>query len=144
MTCRFRSRLLPMLVFITHFCGYAATAAPTPADSSSQIFEIRTYTTAPGKIDELHERFREHTMKLFERHGMVNIAYWTPQDPTLAVNTLIYVLAHKSRQSAKESWDAFNSDPDWQKVKAASQANGTLVTKVVSVFVEPTDYSPMH
>ena len=118
--------------------------APSRADETSQrVFEIRTYTTAEGKLEDLHRRFREHTLKLFEKHGMVNIAYWTPQDPKLASNTLIYVLAHKSREAAKASWTAFINDPEWQRVKAASEANGKIVTKVESVFTQTTDYSPL-
>lgn len=108
-----------------------------------RVFEIRTYTTADGKLEDLHRRFREHTLKLFERHGMVNIAYWTPQDPKLASNTLIYVVAHASRQAAANNWAAFIADPEWQRVRAASEANGKIVLKVESTFTEATDYSPM-
>jgi hypothetical protein len=82
-------------------------------------------------------------MKLFERHGMVNVAYWTPQDPKLASNTLIYVLAHDSRQAAADNWAAFSNDPEWQRVKAASEANGKIVIKVESIFTQATDFSPM-
>jgi len=118
--------------------------APSRAEEAPQrVFEIRTYTTAEGKLQDLHQRFRDHTLKLFEKHGMVNIAYWTPQDPTLASNTLIYVLAHKSREAAKESWTAFINDPEWKRVRAASEANGKIVTKVESVFTQTTDYSPL-
>ena len=113
-------------------------------DLSHRVFEIRTYTTAEGKLEDLHRRFREHTLKLFERYGMVNVAYWTPQDPKLASNTLIYVLAHKSRQAAADSWAAFGNDPEWQRVKSASEANGTIVLKVESTFAQPTDFSPMQ
>ena len=121
-----------------------ATIAPSRADDVAQrVFEIRTYTTAEGKLEDLHRRFREHTMKLFERHGMVNIAYWTPQDPKLASNTLIYVLAHNSRQAAADNWAAFSNDPEWQRVRAASEANGKIVIKVESIFMQATDFSPM-
>jgi len=121
-----------------------ATIAPSRADDVAQrVFEIRTYTTAEGKLKDLHRRFREHTMKLFERHGMVNIAYWTPQDPKLASNTLIYVLAHNSRQAAADNWAAFSNDPEWQRVRAASEANGKIVIKVESIFMQATDFSPM-
>lgn len=118
------------------------------ADSSSkartQVFEIRTYTAAEGKLAALNARFRNHTMKFFERHGMKNIAYWVPQDEPRSSDTLVYVLAHESREAADKSWEAFRADPEWQKVKAESEARGSLVTKVESVFVTPTDYSPMQ
>jgi hypothetical protein len=129
---------------IAAFALCISTISTSHADDVAQrVFEIRTYTTAEGKLQDLHRRFREHTMKLFERHGMVNIAYWTPQDPKLASNTLIYVLAHKSRQAAADSWAAFSNDPEWQQVQAASEANGRIVIKVESIFTQPTDFSPM-
>lgn len=121
-----------------------ATFAPSRADEHpSRVFEIRTYTTAEGKLQDLQRRFREHTLKLFERHGMVNIAYWLPQDPKAASNTLIYVLAHKSREAAAQNWAAFSADPEWKQVRAASEANGPIVIKVESTFVEATDFSPL-
>lgn len=112
-------------------------------DVAQRVFEIRTYTTAEGKLEDLHRRFREHTMKLFEKHGMVNIAYWTPQDPKLASNTLIYVLAHESQKAAADNWTAFRNDPEWQRVKAASEANGPIVIKVESILTRATEFSPM-
>jgi hypothetical protein len=122
----------------------SVTAPGSRADEAPQrVFEIRTYTTPEGKLEVLHRRFRDHTLKLFERHGMVNVIYWTPQDPKLANNTLIYVLAHPSRQAAAASWAAFIADPEWQQVKKASEANGPVVVKVESVFTQATDYSPM-
>jgi hypothetical protein len=121
----------------------AAADLASAADAQARVFEIRTYTSPEGKLDELHQRFREHTLKFFERHGMTNIVYWTPQDPALARTTLVYVLSHKSRQAAAESWAAFSKDPEWQKVKAASEADGPIVSKVESLFLDATDYSPM-
>jgi NIPSNAP protein len=132
-------RLRTLVLVLASFIVSGAYAA----DAGHRVFEIRTYTTPDGKLEELNKRFREHTTKLFERHGMVNIGYWMPQDPPLAGHTLVYILAHKSRDAAKKSWDEFGADPEWQKVKAASEANGPIVTKVESVFVEPTDYSPL-
>lgn len=120
--------------------GYSTANAAEPV---TRVFELRTYTAAEGKLDVLHKRFREHTMQLFERHGMVNIGYWTPQDPALAANTLVYVIAHRSREAAQANWAAFRADPEWQKVKAESEANGPVVAKVESVFLDATDYSPL-
>jgi hypothetical protein len=129
---------------VAAFALSVATITVSRADDVAQrVFEIRTYTTAEGKLQDLHRRFREHTLKLFEKHGMVNIAYWTPQDPKLASNTLIYVLAHNSRQAAADNWAAFSNDPEWQRVRAASEANGKIVIKVESSFVQATDFSPM-
>jgi hypothetical protein len=113
------------------------------AQPGPRVFEIRTYTTHPGKLDALNARFRNHTVRLFEKHGMSNVAYWTPVDGPLAENTLIYVLAHKDRESAKKSWDAFRADPDWVKARTESEAQGPIISKLESVFVKATDYSPV-
>jgi hypothetical protein len=117
------------------------TAAASPA--AGRVFEIRTYTAAEGKLSALHARFRDHTTKLFSKHGMTNIGYWSPQDAPQSQNTLIYVIAHESREAAKKNWDSFRNDPEWQKVKKESEANGPLVTKLESVYMDATDYSPM-
>jgi hypothetical protein len=110
---------------------------------SPQVYELRTYTTAAGKLDDLHKRFADHTMKIFARHGMKNVGYWTPDDPKLKTNTLVYVLAHKNRKAAARSWEAFRKDPQWKKAFAESRKNGPIVTRVVSKYLNPTDYSPV-
>ena len=106
----------------------------------SRVFEMRTYTTPEGKLDALHARFRDHTMKLFEKHGMVNIGYWVPVDNK--ENKLYYLLRHKSRAAKDASWKAFGGDPDWKKAAAESEKNGKLVTKVESTLLHTTDFSP--
>lgn len=117
----------------------AADAAP-----AGRVFELRTYHTFPGRLDALHKRFREHTMKMFEKHGMTNVAYWTFQDSPAKENTLIYVISHASRAQAKANWAAFSADPEWKAIAAASEADGgKIVEKVESVFIDATDYSPM-
>ena len=113
------------------------------AQSSDRVFELRTYTTHPGRLDALHARFADHTIRLFERNGMTNIGYFVPQDAPLAENTLVYVLAHDSREAAKASWAAFIADPDWKKAKEASIIEGPIVNKLESVFMDATDYSMM-
>src|SRR5262245_1456097 len=119
------------------------TNAVASANFKERVFEIRTYTTLEGKLDALNARFRNHTVKLFEKHGMKNIGYWTPQEKPLSDNTLIYILAHPSREEAAKNWEAFRNDPEWKKVREASEANGKIVSKVESVFLNPTDYSPV-
>lgn len=108
-----------------------------------RVFEIRTYTAAAGKLDALHARFRDHTVALFNKHDMTSVAYFAPADAPLKQNTLVYILAHPSREAAARNWQAFKDDPEWQKVKADSETQGALTTKIESVFVDPTDYSPM-
>jgi NIPSNAP len=113
------------------------------AQSANRVFELRTYTAPEGKLADLHARFRDHTMRIFQRHGMTSIGYWTPQDAPMSQNTLVYVVAHPSREAAKKSWDAFRNDPEWKKVASESQVNGPIVSKIESVFLDSTDYSPI-
>ena len=111
------------------------------AQSPERVFELRTYTTKPGRLDALHARFANHTIALLERHGMTNIGYFVPQDAPLAENTLIYVLAHDSREAAKASWAAFVEDPEWPRVRDASIQDGEIIESIESVFMDATDYS---
>ncbi|RLS54723.1 MAG: NIPSNAP family protein [Planctomycetota bacterium] len=108
------------------------------------VLEFRIYTCEPGKLDALNERFRDHTMKLFEKHGMKNVAYWVATEGPTAGNTLYYILHHSSRDAAKVSWDAFRSDPDWKAVaKASEEKHGKILAKAPEViFMTETDYSP--
>lgn len=119
------------------------TPATLDAQSKTRVFELRTYTAPEGKLGDLHKRFRDHTRRIFEKHGMTNVGYWSPQDAPLSQNTLIYVIAHSSREAAKTNWDAFRNDPEWKKVASESQVNGPIVSKVESVFLDATDYSPI-
>jgi hypothetical protein len=122
---------------------FGRTTTVSAAGNNGKVFEIRTYTAEPGKLDALHARFRDHTVEIFKKHGMHSVAYFAPTDEPLSKNTLIYILSFPSRDAAKKDWDAFRADPEWQKVQKESEANGKLVTKVDSVFAEATDYSPM-
>jgi hypothetical protein len=141
-----QSPVLAILLAGTFSAGIVAGHTVRPASApaaAARVFELRTYITPPGQLPALHRRFREHTMEIFARHGMTNVAYWTPQDSTRRENTLVYILAYPSRQAARDSWAAFSADPEWQRVRAESEANGKIVEKVESVFLDPTDFSPM-
>src|SRR3954466_6815101 len=111
--------------------------------AANRVFEIRTYTAPPGKLEALKTRFRDHTIKSFNKHNITSIAYFLPQDAPLNENTIIYVLAHPSREDAKKNWAAFNADPEWVKAKADSEVEGKIVDKAVSVFADPADFSPI-
>jgi hypothetical protein len=123
--------------------GRATPSEAAAPVAKNRVFELRTYYTHEGKLPDLQARFRDHTTKLFKKHGMTNIGYWVPQDEPKNQNTLIYVLAYDSREAAKKSWDAFRNDPEWKEVQKASEANGKIVSKVESVYMDATDYSPM-
>jgi hypothetical protein len=112
----------------------------TASAGDTRCYEMRTYYAAPGKLEALHARFRDHTCKLFEKHGMVNVGYWVPVDN--ADNKLIYILAYPSREAREASWKAFIADPAWREPFKASEANGKLVERSESVFLTATDYSP--
>jgi hypothetical protein len=108
----------------------------------ADVFELRTYTTNEGKLENLNARFRDHTIGLFKKHGIESVGYWVPVDEKRSQNTLIYVIKHKSREAATESWKAFGSDPEWQKVAQESQIDGKILARrPESVFMEATDYS---
>jgi hypothetical protein len=111
---------------------------------SPRFFELRIYTTHEGKLEALHQRFRDHTNRLFQKHGMELVGYWTPVDGPESKNTLIYVLAYESRAARDRAWEAFKNDPDWIKAYEASHKDGPIVSKVESKFMNATDYSPIR
>ncbi len=117
------------------FAGFAC--------AQNRVYELRTYTCYEGKLDALKARFRDHTIDIFKRHGIESIGYWVPEDPEKSKNTLIYIVAHPSREAATKNWAAFRNDPEWQKVSKDSEANGKIVQKVDSVFMDPTDFSKL-
>lgn len=130
-------------------CGLAlmaATAMVSPsstgaAEKDSRVYEIRIYYAAPGKLDALNARFRDHTCKLFEKHGITNVVYMTPIDNP--DNKLIYVVSYPSREAGEAAWKAFGADPEWQAARKASEANGKLLTKIENAYLQATDYSPL-
>ncbi len=132
-----------ILTLLTAAGVFLAGFASTADAAQNRVYELRTYTAVDGKLDQLLARFRNHTVKLFEKHGMKNIGYWIPQDDPLKKNTLIYVISHESRQQAAKNWEAFRADPVWQKARDASEVNGKIVEKVESIFMDPADFSQL-
>ncbi|HUF62931.1 MAG TPA: NIPSNAP family protein [Verrucomicrobiales bacterium] len=143
------NRLAPPL-FAAVFLGIAGVLptffADVNASSSSlapgqRCFELRTYYTHPGKLEDLHKRFREHTNALFVKHGMTLVGYWTPDDKP---EVLIYLLAYPSREAREKAWKGFMEDPVWKKAYEESHKDGPIVMKVESEFLQATDYSPLQ
>jgi hypothetical protein len=129
---------------VLSFAALMAASAAVPsalAQNEGRVFEMRTYTCNEGKLPDLLARFRNHTMRIFEKHGITNIGYWVPQDAPASQNTLVYIIAHASREAAKKNWEEFRNDPEWQKVQKESEANGKIVSKIDSVFMSATDFS---
>jgi NIPSNAP protein len=126
---------IPALAFV--FADDKNNAQERSAASEQRVFELRTYYTNPGKLDDLHRRFRDHTIRIFQKHGIQVVGFWTPQDEKDGkADTLIYLLAYPNREAAKKSWDAFRDDPEWQKARAESEKDGVLVKKVDSVYLD--------
>lgn len=132
-----RLLLLALLGAILAGCASTKPASQAP---DTRCYEMRVYYAAPGKLEELHARFRNHTIKLFEKHAITNIGYWTPADNT--ENKLIFVLSYPDRAAREASWKTFGADPEWQAAKKASETNGTLVARMTSTFLSATDFSP--
>ena len=128
---------------VSFLCGGLAVLGVTMivnAQAPHHVYELRTYTAPPGKLDALEARFRDHTEAIFKRHGLVAIGYWVPQDNKN--NQFIYIVDHKSKEDATKNWAAFQADDEWKKVRAESEANGPLTTKAPdSVYMDPTDFS---
>jgi hypothetical protein len=135
--------LRPFLLTLLALGLSAATSLPARA-ADGPVYELRTYTAAPGKLDAMLARFRDHTCKLFEKHGMVNVGYWVPLEAKDgAGEKLVYLLQHRSREAAAASWKAFSADPAWQAARKASEAAGKILAKSPeTVFFGATDFSP--
>jgi len=131
-----------ILITLIGLFGLSAELA-IAKEKPNRVYELRTYTTLPGRLTALNARFAGHTMKLFEKHGMRNEAYWIPTDDAHKDNTLIYVISHESQEAAVKNWKEFNDDPEWVKVREASEADGKILAKAPeSIFMTMTDYSP--
>jgi hypothetical protein len=126
---------LALAVGVSTTSALAADKAP-----DGRLYELRTYHAAPGKLDALLTRFREHTVELFNKHGMTNVGYWLPVDNK--DNVLVYLLAYPDKAAREADWKAFSDDPEWQKTRSESEKDGTLVTGVDQVFMTSTDFSP--
>jgi hypothetical protein len=124
-----------VLLLLTLLSGFAL--------AQTRVYELRTYTCNEGKLEALKTRFRDHTIEIFNRHHMESIGYWIPQDGEKSKTTLIYILAHPSREEAAKNWKEFSADPEWKKVSAESELNGKIVNHVESVFMDPADFSKL-
>jgi hypothetical protein len=111
---------------------------------STKVYELRTYTTAPGRLPPLLERFGGGEIDLFHKHGMTSIGYWVPDDEALSQNTLVYMVAHADREAAAQSWSDFGADPVWTEMWDRSREDGPIVTGVQVQFLDPTDFSPVQ
>jgi hypothetical protein len=132
-----------VLCGLVGFMSYSAGYSRGEEKAAARVYELRTYTTEPGRLPALHARFRDHTIRLFEKHGIQNGMYWVPTDEDLKDNTLIYVVSHASLEAAKNSWGEFINDPEWKKVSSESEKDGKIVKRVEKHYMTLTDYSPV-
>ena len=116
-------------------------AAPKVEADSNRVYELRIYHTLPGRLPALVKRFKDDTRRIFDQHVITSLGYWVPEDSPAKDNTLIYIVSHPSRDAATKNWKEFGGDPEWQKVAKASEADGKIVEKVDSTFMDPTDFS---
>ena len=124
------------------FAGIAFQPQHEVYAQTKKIYELRTYTTAPGRLPALLNRFGGGEVDLFVKHGMTSVGYWVPDDDELSQNTLVYMVAHADREAAGSSWSAFGGDPVWHEMRDKSREDGPIVTNVVNQFLDPTDFSP--
>ena len=122
----------------------AGLFAVSSAQEDGKVYELRIYTATPGNLDNLQARFRDHTIRIFNNHGMKIVGFWTPTSEEDADDTLIYVLEHASQEAANASWQAFGQDPEWKSVSDASNANGSILAGVERRYMKATDYSPLQ
>jgi len=131
----------PTSIFMTR--NQYSEKFPDAIDQSNGVFELRTYTCNKGKLDTLHDRFSNHTTKLFVKHGMTNVSYWTPFELPESQNTLIYMIRHENRAQAKTNWTNFLADPEWKRISRKSQKNGAILERPPErIFLKPLDISP--
>jgi hypothetical protein len=112
--------------------------------ADDRVFELRVYHTLPGRLPQLQANFRDHNLAFLKKHGITSIGYWTPRDAPAAENTLIFVVAHESREAAARHWTELRDDPEWQAMAKSSESAGPIVEKVESTFMQATDYSPLR
>ena len=138
----FRAFALAALAFAAGSCLTSRFLAPVEVEAATnRVYELRIYHTLPGRLPALVKRFKDDTRRIFDQHGITSVGYWVPQDDPIKSNTLIYIVSHPNREAATKDWKEFVGDPEWQKVAKASEADGKIVEKVDSTFMDPTDFS---
>ena len=136
------SKSLPIAIF-SAVLGLIIGTFFTASAQDQKVFELRTYKATPGNLDNLHARFRDHTLRIFRKHGMEIVGFWSPTSEDERDDILVYLLAHDSQGAADASWQAFGADPEWDRVSEESNRNGQILAGVERKYMVATDYSPM-
>jgi len=129
---------------VSMIIGLGAGVFFSSSAQDEKVFELRTYTATPGNLDNLHARFRDHTTRIFRKHGMEVIGYWSPTSDEESEDTLVYLLGHDNQEAANASWQAFIADPEWERVAEESNRNGQILGGIERKYMVATDYSPMR
>lgn len=137
-----KKNLALLTIILAFFAGTALQSQNEIYAQGKKVYELRTYTTAPGRLPALLNRFGGGEIELFIKHGMTSVGYWVPDNDELSQNTLVYMVAHASREAAVTSWSAFGSDPIWQAMREKSLEDGPIVIGVVNQFLDPASFSP--
>ena len=128
---------------ISLIVGLGAGIFYSTSAQNQKVFELRTYQATPGNLGNLHARFRDHTIRIFRKHGMEIVGFWSPTSEEERNDILVYLLAHDSQDAADASWQAFGADPEWASVAEESNKNGQILAGVERKYMVATDYSPM-
>ncbi len=128
---------------ISLIIGLGAGIFFSTSAQDQKVFELRTYQATPGNLDNLHARFRDHTTRIFRKHGMEVVGYWSPTNEEERDDTLVYLLSHDNQDAADASWQAFIADPEWEAVAEESNRNGQILGGIERKYMVATDYSPM-
>ena len=128
---------------ISLIVGLGAGIFYSTSAQNQKVFELRTYQATPGNLGNLHARFRDHTIRIFRKHGMEIVGFWSPKSEEERDDILVYLLAHDSQDAADASWQAFGADPEWASVAEESNKNGQILAGVERKYMVATDYSPM-
>ena len=128
---------------ISLIIGLGAGIFFSTSAQDQKVFELRTYQATPGNLDNLHARFRDHTTRIFRKHGMEVVGYWSPTNEEERDDTLVYLLSHDNQDAADSSWQAFIADPEWETVAEESNRNGQILGGIERKYMVATDYSPM-
>jgi len=136
--------VVSMIAVLTLGLGFATPRPAAAAEAAAgKVYELRIYQCHPGKLDALNARFRDHTCRLFRKHGIELVGFWVPTVGDEAADTLYYIVAFPNAEAQKKSWDEFRADPDWKAAKAASESEGPIVKQIQSKNLKATDYSPL-
>ncbi|MEX1011590.1 MAG: NIPSNAP family protein [Balneolaceae bacterium] len=131
------------VLLLSLLAGWTPGTAESEPQVEEPVYQMRIYTAHEGKFEDLKTRFRDHTIRIFEKHGIESIGYWIPQPPAGDGNTLICIVSYENQAATETSWEAFVNDPEWQQVYEESNADGPIVRQAETFYMNSADFSPL-